>query len=366
MAKPEIKPKFNNESIGNYRGLPFHELPKEGGKSVYLSGQQTYGIKRKKLLINNDYVLTDDDNGRFIHTKEVLSREYLFNLTQKQIQNSNNPRHIFLPMPRAEVEYKKLKPLSDTNNIGQYKDDKKDNQQTSVQQNTLDELNNDKKVLQIIYSLKKKYNIKDTSPPFKLSTNTGNENKISEVFKKIFGQTIFIVEATRPEYKFFRGANLPSGTTVINAQKTKEDDFNFVSLTGHELLHYIKKENLGIYNWFRSQVGGKLKDGALDKYKQHLEDLGQVNLSNSLVIEELIADFVGDNISDPEFLNSLAKDNPTKFQQLLDLVVDFYTNINKKLRGFDSKQYFNDINDLQESLKAVLNEFNEKPDLSYF
>lgn len=63
----------------SYRDTPYDELPKEGDKRVYL-----------------------------------------MSLTQKQIQNSDNPAHIFLPIPRAEVIYRKLRMIEDKNNIAQY------------------------------------------------------------------------------------------------------------------------------------------------------------------------------------------------------------------------------------------------------
>ena len=107
----------------NYRCTPYGELPVEDGKRVYLVGQECYGKRRTKLLIEDDYVLTDD-NGRYIHTDEVLTREYLMGLSQKQIQGEhwtiNNCAYIFLPIPRAEAIYKNLKPIQDRNNIGQY------------------------------------------------------------------------------------------------------------------------------------------------------------------------------------------------------------------------------------------------------
>ncbi len=105
------------EKIKNYRDLKYEDLLDKGGKKLYLTGQQCYGKKRKELLIDDDYVLTDD-NGRYIDTKNALSRDYLFGLTQEQVQGSKNPSHIYLPMPRAEAEFKKLKPMSDNNNVG--------------------------------------------------------------------------------------------------------------------------------------------------------------------------------------------------------------------------------------------------------
>ena len=104
----------------SYRDLPFEELPIKGNKRVYLSGQFSIHKPRKELLIDNDYVLTDDC-GRYIDTDEILTREYLINLTQEQIQGSKKPTYIFLPIPRAEAKYKKLKAIKDKNNIGQYK-----------------------------------------------------------------------------------------------------------------------------------------------------------------------------------------------------------------------------------------------------
>lgn len=104
------------EKIENYRDLNYQDLPSKNGKKMYLSGQLVYGRKRKELLIDNDYVLTDD-NGRYIDTKKVLSRDYLISLSQKEIQGNDNPKHVYLPLPRAEAELKKLKAMPDKNNI---------------------------------------------------------------------------------------------------------------------------------------------------------------------------------------------------------------------------------------------------------
>jgi len=107
------------EKIENYRDIPFNFLPILNGEKCYLVGQKFYGKNREILKIKNDYVLTDD-NGRYINTRDTLTREYLMSLTQEQIQNSSNPKHIFLPMPRAEAEYKNLKAIEDKNNIAQF------------------------------------------------------------------------------------------------------------------------------------------------------------------------------------------------------------------------------------------------------
>ena len=105
----------------SYRSKKYEELPGlEDGKKVFFYGQFVNGQRKYVILDSNDYVLTNDENI-YINTKNKFTREDLLKLSQEQIQNSKNPKHIFLPVPRAYVEAtKSLKPVEDKNNIGQF------------------------------------------------------------------------------------------------------------------------------------------------------------------------------------------------------------------------------------------------------
>jgi len=124
MSRTEERASIELEKLDvDYRNSPYEKLPQEGDKRIYLAGQQVWGRTRVKLLINNDYVLTDD-KGRYIDTEEVLTREYLMSLTQEQIQGTKYRQWAWLPIPRAEAIYRKLKPIKDKNNIAQYRREK--------------------------------------------------------------------------------------------------------------------------------------------------------------------------------------------------------------------------------------------------
>ncbi|MCE7976340.1 MAG: hypothetical protein DYH03_04085 [Nitrospira sp. NTP1] len=55
------------------------------------------------------------------------------------------------------------------------------------------------------------------------------------------------------------------------------------------------------------------------------------------VREEILADFTGDALADPQFLQSLAESNPSKFRLFVNTVIDWFKSIAAKLTNASSR-----------------------------
>lgn len=103
--------------------------------------------------------------------------------------------------------------------------------------------------------------------------------------------------------------------------RTDSDRHGFVQIAGHELLHQIRKDSPELYEWFSEQATTYMRSGAEFKYGKRLAAVG-ANLDTTDVREEILADFTGDALADPRFLETLATRNPSKFAPLTETVVN--------------------------------------------
>ena len=87
----------------------------------------------------------------------------------------------------------------------------------------------------------------------------------------------------------------------------------------HELLHFIRKTDPALYEWFSEQAETYLRSSAIPEYAERLRKAGANVYEEGAVDirEEILADFVGDALADPEFLAQMAERNPSRFRQFL-------------------------------------------------
>ena len=72
--------------------------------------------------------------------------------------------------------------------------------------------------------------------------------------------------------------------------------------------------------------------------------------------EEILADFTGDALADPRFLETLATRNPSKFAPLTETVVNRLESVAQKLSnaGFGASRYFDEIDVLSSGVTDQL------------
>ncbi|KRT54473.1 hypothetical protein Ga0074115_105112 [endosymbiont of Ridgeia piscesae] len=171
-----------------------------------------------------------------------------------------------------------------------------------------------------------------------------------------FSTRVVAIVPTEERFDQFEGVRAKGNDGVIYVSLT--GDRSFPAVAGHELLHDLKRRRPALYRWFLEK--------AIDHYDRFLEydakmqsllEEGRAPFAIEQVEEELLADFVGDALADPGFLQGLADDNPSKFKQLLNAVVRWLGNVKGKLKGLGSEKYFNDIDGLRKHLRAALNAY---------
>jgi hypothetical protein len=176
---------------------------------------------------------------------------------------------------------------------------------------------------------------------------------IAEAFETAFDTEIVTVQRTDGEQGIFNGVRIKRnpGKIYVNTRS----DVGFVNVAGHEFVHDLRAKRPDLYDFLVTNARAHFKD--FDKYSSKINDNlqeGETALSEDKLEEELIADFVGDAMADPEFLEKLANDNRFKFRMLITNMITWLKGVANKLKGNKSEQYFEDVNAVRDYLQDVL------------
>lgn len=175
---------------------------------------------------------------------------------------------------------------------------------------------------------------------------------IREAIESGFGVQVAAIQPTARRFNVFNGINY-GGTNFINLNANTE----FINTVGHELYHDLERDRPDLHQWFREQASQYYQ--GLDAYKDKLNALlltGEKPYTTKKAESELLADFTGDALRDPQFVAQLAEDNPGKFKRLFKAITDWLKSVADKLtkKGLGSSQYFNDVDALRKHLNRVL------------
>lgn len=91
-----------------------------------------------------------------------------------------------------------------------------------------------------------------------------------------------------------------------------------------------------IYDWFEQHAPNCLRADSERRYGRRLAAVG-ADPAGINVREEILADFTGDALADPQFLQSLAESNPSKFRLFVNTVIDWFKSIAAKLTNASSR-----------------------------
>lgn len=118
---------------------------------------------------------------------------------------------------------------------------------------------------------------------------------------------------------------------------------------GHELTHSMRAQNSDLYNALAAEVlaGGQ----NLDAYRAKMVGLGYKTKAE--INEEMVADFVGSQFLEPDFLNQLAEDKPGLFARFARYVTKFINSLLGKV-GTISRDIRPHFKDNLEALRAKL------------
>ena len=137
------------------------------------------------------------------------------------------------------------------------------------------------------------------------------------------------------------------------------------AVIGHELLHSLRAQHPDLYDRLKARLDGMLKNP--DEYMQALQARRRRNnlpdLTEGKLSEELIADIVGDNFTDPVFWRRLAFGQPTLFVRVISAIREFFDTLLTKLRNqrpYGTDRYLNDVAAARDAVSDVLRAFVER------
>lgn len=202
---------------------------------------------------------------------------------------------------------------------------------------------------------------KDSFTGYALPDSLGEFGKAVQA---AFGKRIAAVMPTSREFDILDGIHIQGRETIF---VNPSERVSFVGITGHELYHEIAKSRPDLHKWLTGKLADHVDEGNFEAYRERLDSLlqpGEPLHSNDVVQEELLADLMGDAFLDKPFLEALAKDNPTYFRRLVNAINIYLNKIKGRLKGLNSKRYFNDVSAMQKHLRSVLNAYADGVEIS--
>ena len=165
-------------------------------------------------------------------------------------------------------------------------------------------------------------------------------------------------------YRAAPGAGLPNGLIDRNDPKTiyvnVDSGFSPSTIIGHETLHAMRKEQPALYNSLLRAANRNIKVEVFNEYRDKLKRnkfLQGRDINQDYVVEEMLADYLGDQFSKPEFWESLAEQRPSLFKRLVAFVKAFLDDVITNFQGmknFQSDQFFLDVQKMRDvAVKAM-------------
>lgn len=172
-----------------------------------------------------------------------------------------------------------------------------------------------------------------------------------------FGVKIEFFENLRPDLISFKGMALDGQRTIYLRADSKTPH---LTVAGHELLHVLRSQYPEVYAELVAALRPLLRESAMGDYVRrlgmaHAKRIGRMER----IEEELIADLVGDNFTNPTFWARLARQDPTRFQRIAQAVLDFIRDVIRALRrdSFQSRDYIRDLEAAQAAIAKAMGQF---------
>jgi len=168
----------------------------------------------------------------------------------------------------------------------------------------------------------------------------------------LFGKKPIYFAVEEGSVNDFDGAVLSGSDTIfINVNSSRPH----IRIFGHELVHSLRASNNEVYRRLVNSLTPLLDQAGMFDYRLIMSKEGVKD--PALILEEAIGDIVGDRFGESAFWQMLADDNPTMFQQVARIVMDFIDNVIAKLRGdqsLGSKNLVTDLNAVRRAVADVL------------
>ena len=137
---------------------------------------------------------------------------------------------------------------------------------------------------------------------------------------------------------------------------------SFTAVAAHELSHDLEQNRPDLHKWLTNAAKRIVKPENAARHRRDLSKATKSEVSEKGAFDELLADFSGDSMNNTEFLKQLAKDNPSRFKELLEAVTEFLDKVVKRLtkaanEGLGSDNYISvaEATELRTYYREVLN-----------
>lgn len=179
--------------------------------------------------------------------------------------------------------------------------------------------------------------------------------------ERVFNRKIIFV-AQPQNLPVFNGAfpDHAPGVVLLNAKASRP----LLTVTGHELVHAIKQQDPVAFVKLMDALRPEMQN--IGGYAGRLEGILRAHGASDPRVPipeaevELISDFVGDNFTEPTFWKGLADRAPQIFTRIAGMVTKFLRGLVNKLKGFESYQYFKDVEKARSLVSDAIVEFAKK------
>jgi len=145
---------------------------------------------------------------------------------------------------------------------------------------------------------------------------------------------------------------------MMNSKAAKPHMF----ILGHEMIHTLKTEDPETYDYLEKTAVSLMNMDVYGKYRKKYNELtekhGIPEMDNYQVVEEILADFSGNEFSDPKFWDMMyAKDKP-KFWRIINAAKNVVGRVFKRIRGVQSSDFiFDDMNRMRQTITTVYKKY---------
>lgn len=196
-----------------------------------------------------------------------------------------------------------------------------------------------------------------TQPPPGASRAEAERFAATELVSKVFGKRAVFFSA---DGGAVNGAALGSQPKVLFVNEATRRPV--LAVLGHELLHQMRRDNPGLYDRLADRLDELVRNPG-----EHFMEFVERYTTSGVAIpdvqkirEELVADIVGDNFTDPAFWRGLQEGRPGLFQRVLGAVRDFLNGVLERLRNdrpFGTDKYLSDVVAARDAVVQAMKEY---------
>ncbi len=177
-----------------------------------------------------------------------------------------------------------------------------------------------------------------------------------DAFDSVVGGKTTVFENNTPHSADFQGVTMRDGQRFVNVTS----DVPLLQVAVHEFGHDLRKDRPDLWK----ELGDHMEqNGDIDAYLAQLKKNAKAggfdpeSVSRGEAHDELVSDAMGDAMVDPEFLERLAKNNPTLFAKVAAYFKQALDRILSRLKDMGSNKYVRDVQAFRDKLEDVLTRY---------